>query len=721
MKKTLLFFFFIGLSCKVYSQKNTLTISKNNFDESGVFLISQSDKWLFKKGHNTHWNKHSISTSDWQRLRPADISQKLADKNGRVEGWFRLKFRLDSTMVGVPLWLNKHTWAAAEIYLDGRLVATCGHTGINGTAFEEHRGPFFKPSIALQLIPNHTHELSIHVVDYPSKWQPYLLGYNYDQLLRLVNSSYIKNFTEEKTDYSKFYTFWLTAAILVTLLLGMLSLLEFSEKKIIRTLMITLFCIVIYELCLFLSLLNLSYFQLLGLSLALDFFTWVITFISILVLLYIIGYHPRRWVIGVVFLLGGFYAWLSVYSNYRLEGLAFIAIVQLSSLAFVIIRAWKLKIGILWVIIVGITIGFIANATNYLLPLLKLSYHAYLINSTIVALPLPLSFIIYISLRLKEMIREIKLKAELLVEASEEKQQILATQNELLERQVEARTAELKASQAQLIQKEKLASLGELTAGIAHEIQNPLNFVNNFSELSVELIEELKVERSKVKEERDEELENELLSDLRQNQEKINYHGKRASSIVKGMLEHSRQSTGERELTDLNQLADEYLRLAYHGMKAKDSNRVTTQFQADYELIADENLPLVNVVSQDIGRVLLNLINNAFYAVNQRRNLQGLQDLTGLNTYQPKVTVTTKVSGNAIEIKVQDNGTGMSDATKAKIFQPFFTTKPTGEGTGLGLSLAYDIITKGHGGTLEVESVEDEGTTFTIKLPIQNN
>ena len=271
---------------------------------------------------------------------------------------------------------------------------------------------------------------------------------------------------------------------------------------------------------------------------------------------------------------------------------------------------------------------------------------------------------------------------------------------------------QLKSTQAQLIQKEKLASLGELTAGIAHEIQNPLNFVNNFSELSVELVSELLEERNKEQGERDEDLEKDLLNDLAQNQEKINLHGKRASSIVKGMLEHSRTSTGERQLTDINQLADEYLRLSYHGLRAKDNN-----FNSDYELITDEHLPKIEVVPQEIRRVLLNLINNAFYAVNQR-NLQGLQDLTGLSTYQPKVTISTKTADNQVEINIYDNGTGIPDNIKAKIFQPFFTTKPTGEGTGLGLSLAYDIVTKGHGGTLEVESVEKEETIFTVKLPI---
>ena len=305
----------------------------------------------------------------------------------------------------------------------------------------------------------------------------------------------------------------------------------------------------------------------------------------------------------------------------------------------------------------------------------------------------------------------------LLQEKNEEIQKtnsILKVQKE----EIQSTLSILKSTQAQLIQSEKLASLGELTTGIAHEIQNPLNFVNNFSELSVELAKELKEERLKVKGERDEELENELVDDLIQNQEKINLHGKRASSIVKGMLEHSRTSSGVKELTDINKLADEYLRLSYHGLRAKD-NTFNSDFQTDF----DENLPKIEVIPQDMGRVLLNLINNAFWAVNSPQPPEGA-------SYLPKVTVKTKFIADAnspsgaaavagwVAISVSDNGTGMTQDVKAKIFQPFFTTKPTGQGTGLGLSLAYDIVTKGHGGTIEVESVEGEGTTFIVKLPI---
>ena len=297
---------------------------------------------------------------------------------------------------------------------------------------------------------------------------------------------------------------------------------------------------------------------------------------------------------------------------------------------------------------------------------------------------------------------------------------LLRQQRTEIERQklkVEKALDELRISQAQLIQKEKLASLGELTAGIAHEIQNPLNFVNNFSELSVDLVKDLKEEIEKPTQ--DKAYIGELFDDLSSNQEKINTHGKRASSIVSGMLEHSRTSTGERVMTDINKLADEYLRLSYHGMRAKNSS-----FNADYELIANESLPLINVVPQDIGRVLLNLINNGFYAVSQRNHTVETGHALSLSMsnpkYQPTVIVSTQHINNQIVIAVKDNGAGIPADILPKIFQPFFTTKPTGEGTGLGLSLAYDIVTKGHGGTLEVETKEGEGTTFIIQIPNQS-
>jgi len=260
---------------------------------------------------------------------------------------------------------------------------------------------------------------------------------------------------------------------------------------------------------------------------------------------------------------------------------------------------------------------------------------------------------------------------------------------------------ELKATQQQLIQSEKMASLGELTAGIAHEIQNPLNFVNNFSEVSSELLDEMNQELAIG----NGQLAKEIADDVKQNLEKILHHGKRADAIVKGMLQHSRASSGQKEMTDINALADEYLRLAYHGLRAKDKN-----FNAKFVTDLDDCIGKINIVPQDIGRVILNLINNAFYAVTEKKKLSA-------DSYEPKVIVSTKRVNDKVEIKVADNGNGIPQKVLDKIFQPFFTTKPTGEGTGLGLSLSYDIITKGHGGELKVETKEGEGSEFIIQLP----
>lgn len=267
-------------------------------------------------------------------------------------------------------------------------------------------------------------------------------------------------------------------------------------------------------------------------------------------------------------------------------------------------------------------------------------------------------------------------------------------------KKIEKAYNDLKATQAQLIQAEKMASLGELTAGIAHEIQNPLNFVNNFSEVNTELLAEMneEIESGNIDEIKD------LVQDLIGNEEKISYHGKRAEAIVKGMLLHSRGNSGQKELTDINALADEYLRLSFHGIRARDKS-----FNADFKLEMDETIPKLSVVPQDIGRVLLNLINNAFYAVTEKAN-------QNTNGFSPTVWVSTKKRNSTIEIHVRDNGNGIPEHVKEKIFQPFFTTKPTGKGTGLGLSMSYDII-KAHDGIIKVESKEKAGTEFVISLP----
>jgi len=289
------------------------------------------------------------------------------------------------------------------------------------------------------------------------------------------------------------------------------------------------------------------------------------------------------------------------------------------------------------------------------------------------------------------------------IEELEQKRKAIEETNAALQKSLE----ELKATQAQLIQSEKMASLGELTAGIAHEIQNPLNFVNNFSEVNTELIDELsqEVDKGNLEEVKA------IAKDIKENEQKINHHGKRADAIVKGMLQHSQATKGQKEPTDINALCDEYLRLSYHGLRAKDKS-----FNATMKTDFDASLEKINTIPQDIGRVILNLLNNAFYAVDEKKR-------SGIENYEPTVSISTSRSphpgrgaGGAVQIKVSDNGNGIPQKVLDKIFQPFFTTKPTGQGTGLGLSLSYDII-KAHGGEIKVETNEGEGTIFIIELP----
>jgi two-component system NtrC family sensor kinase len=287
------------------------------------------------------------------------------------------------------------------------------------------------------------------------------------------------------------------------------------------------------------------------------------------------------------------------------------------------------------------------------------------------------------------------------IEELEQKRKAIEKTNQALSQSL----IDLKSTQSQLIQAEKMASLGELTAGIAHEIQNPLNFVNNFSEVSIELLEELieEIKNGNVQE------INDIANDVIENLKKINHHGKRADGIVKGMLQHSRKSKGEKEPTDINNLVDEYLRLAYHGLRAKDKS-----FNATINTKYDTSIKKINIIPQDIGRVVLNLITNAFYVINEKK-----ATITDPDTFKPTVSVKTEKINEIVTVSIKDNGNGIPKEILDKIFQPFFTTKPTGHGTGLGLSLSYDIV-KAHGGELRVFTEVKKGTKFVISLPINH-
>ena len=371
-------------------------------------------------------------------------------------------------------------------------------------------------------------------------------------------------------------------------------------------------------------------------------------------------------------------------------------------------------------IIAGGAICYIIFWTAFNLSLeLKMGPYVNDLSFHLAAFVFPVTISLVLGLEFRFVNRALSLKLREVEILSNEKQQILFIQNETLEKQVTERTSalnqsleNLKATQSQLIQSEKMASLGELTAGIAHEIQNPLNFVNNFSEVSRELVDEMNEELNKG----DIEEARAIANDVKQNLEKINHHGKRAGDIVKGMLQHSRKSEGTKELTDINALADEYLRLAYHGLRAKD-NSFNVSMKTDF----DKTIGNINIIPQEYGRVLLNLYNNAFYAVNEKQKAESLKPTAEGKAYEPIITVTTRRltsplgDGDKISISVNDNGIGIPQKIVDKIFQPFFTTKPSGQGTGLGLSLSYDIV-KAHGGEFIVNTKEGDHTEFVFTL-----
>jgi len=377
---------------------------------------------------------------------------------------------------------------------------------------------------------------------------------------------------------------------------------------------------------------------------------------------------------------------------------------------YYVASSWKTLKGAQWAIVAGLMLmlSIVLSVSIFeliLFPGATLPNEELFVS--VMILSFPMSLIVYVAMRFKEIIKEVRENAMQVVQMAEEKREQALNHQKYLQEEVNRQTAEirttldnLKATQHQLIQSEKMASLGELTAGIAHEIQNPLNFVNNFSDVNAELIDEAgqEMDKGNVSEAK------KILNDIKENEQKINHHGNRADAIVKGMLQHSRNSSGVKEPTDINALADEYLRLAYHGLRAKNNsfNAIT---KTDY----DNSISKINIIPQDIGRVILNLINNAFYAVDEKKKHQ-------LNGYEPTVLVSTKKSNGKVEISVKDNGNGIPQKVLDKIFQPFFTTKPTGQGTGLGLSLSYDIV-KAHGGELKVETKEGEGSVFVITLP----
>ena len=609
-------------------------------------------------------------------------------------------------------------WAASDLYVNGIFISSFGSTGLGGKPFQG-LSPYGNLPVAVNLKPGNEYVISLHMVDYLSPLPPRRLRSEDDgleTLIRITGPAYGAFFLEKGIkEFTIFSTIWVSVGTVLSLLFWLLYAQNPFEKNL-RLIAIGTSCLTLgmYFHSSAQSIIGITYADNLFFQFSSVFF---LSLSCISMPLILINIFNRTAKTGLRIILAFFFV-AFIITGFLPNTPSGITDIGLLAVVFAIclyylISSWKSLKGAQWAIVVGL----LCSLTSSFFVLLSTLYSPFInyifyISLTGYALSFPLSLLVYIAMRFREIIMETRRNAKQIVQLSEEKKEQAINQQIVLQEEVnrqttELRTAltELKATQSQLIQSEKMASLGELTAGIAHEIQNPLNFVNNFSEVNNELIEELNAERAKPATGRDENLENELLENIRQNLQKINNHGKRADGIVKGMLQHSRSSSGQKELTDINALADEYLRLSYQGLRAKDRS-----FNATIRTEFDPALGDINIIRQDIGRVLLNLYNNAFYAVEEKKNQTG-------DGYEPIVQVTTKKVGDDFEIRVKDNGNGIPQKVFEKIFQPFFTTKPTGQGTGLGLSLSYDII-KALGGKISVDTKEGEFTEFVVAIPV---
>jgi len=709
-------YFLLLLSFSGKAQDSTTTLTQAMVNKEYLILLSNNDGWVFRLGNDTTWAKSSIDYGGWQKLKPTKLTKKLADKNGKLEGWLRLRFKLDTSFRDMPLGIFAYTWSATDVYLDGKFICSFGNSGANGKPYKEYHPSGTLP-YALNMEKKGEHLMAIHFVDFVSPLPPYRLKSerlsNY--FISFAVPGFKESYEKEQMSYRFARNVLLTINTILVLLFWLLAFQNQDERNLLFiALTTTAFTLTIY--CDQGISPGMSYTHFAFLRLAWAALLSVSLVFCLLLMLRIFkrklssAFTISLWLIGITGI-----AQLFLFTPYALF---FQVLLTLFLLAYHIIGSWKTLKGAQWAVQAGLLLvmsfGLSLASTALIAPE---SNELGLLFFAGLCLSFPLSLLVYVAMRFKEIIREVRDNANQVVQLSEEKKEQALNQRKILQDEVHRQTAELrttlenlKSTQSQLIQSEKMASLGELTAGIAHEIQNPLNFVNNFSEVNKELIEELKTEKSKVKSERDEKLEDELINNIADNEQKIIHHGKRADAIVKSMLQHSRISSGKKELTDINALAEEYLRLAYHGLRAKDKS-----FNAKFEADLDKTIEKINIIPQDIGRVILNLINNAFYAVSEKK----IHTSTGSvqNGYEPAVSVSTRKINGQVEIKVSDNGNGISQKVLDKIFQPFFTTKPTGEGTGLGLSLSYDII-KAHGGELKVETKEGEGAEFIVLLPL---
>ena len=717
MRRLLFIIIFILSINKLVAQEETVqVIAFSAIPANGIVL---EKGWKFQAGDNTAYALMDYDDSKWQTINPTLDIYDLPQMRNTSIGWLRIRLHLDSALLYKPLAFQIRQHLASEIYLNGAQVKKYGTVSANPLIVEAYQ-PQYEPFGVQFTSPG-------VVVAVRFSFQPGLPYFSFVPtfdgfILRINSIEGASAYTKYEMRFDKF-NYIEAALFLLLFLIHSAFFIVYPRRKANLFFALSTFFVGIGNI-LYVAIRHSHDVAFITNAAVVDWIIWWPPYGLFLFLaihsLFSSGRGFSFWIIVALFPLGTPFLFLSYKWGYVLGMYTPLLIGTVAALRISLIAYRKSKRG------VGIVIAGI-GAFLILFFLFHLMYYGILPNTSIgggynlidlvyhvSAISLPIALSIYLSLQYayttkdleKKLIEVQELSARTLAQ-EQEKQQIMASQKETLEKQVTERTAqlkqsleELKATQAQLVQQEKMASLGELTAGIAHEIQNPLNFVNNFSEVNTELIDELEQEANNgnINEVRA------IAMDIKDNEEKINHHGKRADAIVKNMLQHSRTSTGQKEQTDINALADEYLRLSYHGMRAKDKT-----FNANIQTDFDESIGKISIIPQDIGRVLLNLYNNAFYAVTEKKKQQP-------EGYEPTVSVVTKKKDHTIELTVKDNGNGIPQKVVDKIFQPFFTTKPTGEGTGLGLSLSYDII-KAHGGAIKVETKEGEGSKFIIQLP----
>lgn len=668
--------------------------------------------WKFMPGDDPAWADPAFDDSKWTAVNPTDELHHLPLIRNAEIGWFRLKLNIDSSFFGKSPAVLFSGFGAMEIYLNGKRTFVFGHPSSDYTT--ETTTYFTNKLLSLTFGNSGTQVMAIRYSF--NRKNLYLKFANARPVLKFVVKEIDQGFADHLED-SRFESTLRAIKLSFYLPLGFLLLFLYMSFRRQKEFMFAgIFCLSLF-MAILMHILALSDPVTVNRSNSLLLTTqvfYIIGAFSFLHSIYIIYDRKKSWFFYLI-VAYGLFSIPFYFISYDASGLVnafFFPVINLEFLRLNIQAVYHRRKG-----------AVILLLTSLLFALAVVSYIIFTINQQpqTAALLESISYILPgIGLSLfyagefartavaeRQRTQEVKKLSDEMIAREKEKQQILASQNETLEQQVAERTAELRRSmqelkdtEEQLIRREKMASLGELTAGIAHEIQNPLNFVNNFSEVNTELIDEMNegLKTGKHAE------AGKLAVDIRQNNEKINYHGKRADSIVKAMLQHSRNSSGIKEPVNINNLVDECLRLSFHGMRAKDKS-----FNAKTELLLDPEVREIRGVSQDIGRVLLNLFTNAFYAVMDKQKKADA-------SYEPLVNASTKKVPGAVHIIVRDNGNGIPPRVLDKIFQPFFTTKPAGQGTGLGLSMSYDIITKGHEGELKVETKEGEFAEFTIIL-----